>query len=89
LPSAVGYDLIRGRLSEVRLENHQVLLGAVEVLLRSSMTLACSETVDSVPEPGEAFFYLVAPRSGQGGLGYGSESVPWPRVPSSCAGGCP
>jgi hypothetical protein len=89
LPDAVGYDLIRGRLPDVRLENHQVMLGVVEVLVRSSMTLAHTEEGDSVPAPGEGFYYLVAPRNEQGNLGYGSESLPWPRVPSSCAGGCP
>jgi hypothetical protein len=34
-------------------------------------------------------FYLVQYRSGSVISGYGTESVPLPREPASCEGGCP
>ena len=37
----------------------------------------------------QAVFYLVQYHDAFGPTGYGSEPVPWPRVPTACSGGCP
>jgi hypothetical protein len=89
-PGAVGYDVISGVLSQARVENGQLSLGAVTVLARGTSDTALVEGAGaSMPQVGEAFFYLIQPRTERGGLGYGTESAPWPRVPASCDGGCP
>jgi len=89
-PGATGYDVISGLLSQVKVENGSLTLGAVEVLARGSTDTVVSEgATGTLPPMGDGVFYLVEQRTARGGVGYGTESAPWPRVPSSCDGGCP
>jgi hypothetical protein len=90
MSGAVGYDLIEGDVAAIRLENRQVMLGDVHVLVRGAVGTDFIETA-ATPRPAtdQGFFYLVQARTAAGGSGFGSESAPWPRLPSSCAGGCP
>jgi N-acetylneuraminic acid mutarotase len=90
MPGATGYDVIFGEMSQVRVENGKLNLGEVGVLARGTTVTSLSENAASMlPPTGTAFFYLIEPRTERGGVGYGAESAPWPRVPASCAGGCP
>jgi subtilisin family serine protease len=90
MAGASGYDVIAGDLAAPRVSNGVFDLGTVSVLARGIATTTLMETGAALtPPPGHAFFYLVQPRNAGGGLGYGTESAPWPRVPSACAGGCP
>ena len=90
VPGAIGYDVISGDLSQVKVENHELNLGLVRVLARSSVDTSLYEGGDgAIPPPGHAFFYLIQASTSQGGTGYGTESAPWPRVPAACDGGCP
>jgi hypothetical protein len=90
VPGAYGYDLIQGDLAAMRVEDRQTVLGAVSVLARGTAGTVWVETATAEsPPPGRGFFYLAQARTAQGGTGFGSEAAPWPRVPASCAGGCP
>jgi hypothetical protein len=90
VPGATGYDVISGLLSQLRVENGSLSLGPVEVLARGTTDTEVSEgTMGLIPSTGEGVFYLIQSRTSHGGVGYGTESAPWPRVPSSCDGGCP
>lgn len=90
VPGSLGYDVIRGELSRVKIENRRVNLGAVDVLARGMTDTSLTEDEAGVlPEVGDAFFYLMQQRGPQGGVGYGTESAPWPRIPGSCPSGCP
>jgi Putative metal-binding motif/FG-GAP repeat/FG-GAP-like repeat/HYR domain len=87
---ASGYDVIRGDLSALRLMDDTLMLGAVRVLARGTVDTAATEpAVSPAPAVGQALFYLIEMRTEHGASGYGTESAPWPRVPSSCDGGCP
>jgi len=89
-PGWTVYDMISGDLSLTRVENGQLSLGPVRVLVRGTTETSYSEgDAGVIPPMGGAFFYLIQPHAGGGGLGYGTESAPWPRVPVSCDGGCP
>ncbi|HET8946721.1 MAG TPA: right-handed parallel beta-helix repeat-containing protein [Candidatus Polarisedimenticolia bacterium] len=90
IAETVGYDLIAGELSQAQVENHRLWLGAVRVLARGTTRTSWTEDPGGpMPAPGTAFFYLIQARTQDGGIGYGTESAPWPRIPSSCGGGCP
>jgi hypothetical protein len=90
IQGAIGYDVIRGTLSQVRRENGVTNLGAVAVLARNiSLTTVSEPLTAPIPPVGEAFFYLVQERTADRATGWGSEPAPWPRVPGSCEGGCP
>ena len=90
LAGATAYDVITGDLTALQVRDQVLDLGTVSVLARGIGATTLKETGAAVtPPPGHAFFYLVQPRSAEGGLGYGTESAPWPRVPSACGGGCP
>lgn len=84
-----GYDVISGDLSQMAVANHVLWLGSVKVLVREADVTSFSEDPGRIPPQGQGFFYLIQPRTSQGGLGYGTESAPWPRIPSACDGGCP
>ena len=87
---AVGYDVISGNLSQVQVVNRVLSLGAAKVLARGTTETSLTEgAVGEIPPPGRALFFLIQLRSDHGGMGYGTESAPWPRVPASCDGGCP
>jgi hypothetical protein len=90
VPGAVGYDVISGALSQIAVQNGTLSLGPVEVLARGITDTEVSEgALGVIPSTGDCVFYLVQSRTPLGGVGYGTESAPWPRVPSSCDGGCP
>jgi hypothetical protein len=90
VPGALGYDVIAGDLRQARIENNVLSLGAVRVLARrTTVTSLAEDAAGIIPETGSAVFYLVESRAERGGVGYGSGTAPWPRVPSSCEGGCP
>jgi len=88
VPDAVGYDVISGDLESLRVSNGRIDLGTVRVLARSTPATSLDEPAVT-PASGKGFFYLIQQRTGAGPAGYGTESVPWPRVPESCDGGCP
>ena len=90
VPDSAAYDVIAGDLALVRVDDHRLVLGHVEVLARGTTETTLSEELTAwLPPPGGAFFYLIQPRTARGGIGYGTESAPWPRVPESCEQGCP
>lgn len=90
VPDSAAYDVIAGDLAQVRVEDHRVVLGHVEVLARGTTETSLTEDFTArLPPPGGAFFYLIQPRTARRGIGYGTESAPWPRVPESCDEGCP
>ena len=90
IPGAVAYDVIAAELSQLSVDAGRLLLGRVRVLARASRETALSEGSEgSIPPVGSAILYFVQARTEQGGLGYGTESAPWPRLPADCAGGCP
>ncbi len=90
VPNALGYDVIGGDVTELRLGENHIPLGPVRVLARLTGSTRWSDAAgEPLPAAGQAFFYLVQYRDGHGGSGYGTESVPLPRRPASCAGGCP
>ena len=90
ITGALAYDVIRGDLATVRIMGDVLSLGNVHVLARGTTGTTVTED-PSAPAlaPGRAFFYLVQWRTVQGGVGYGAESAPRPRIPDACQGGCP
>ena len=84
---ATAYDVLRGDVASTRPAGETISLGAVQML-------ACgipqtSLTADpAAPEIGRAFFYLVQEHTASGAAGWGTESVPVPRVPASCGECC-
>ena len=88
VPEAEAYELIRGRLSDLRLEEREVRLGLVQGLARVADTWVDAGDSDDIPPVGEGYFYLVQSRQGGKGTGYGTESCPWPRVVDGCTGVC-
>jgi hypothetical protein len=87
---SLGYDVISGSLSQVHLQDGKVTLGAVNVLARGTTDTSLDEGASGeLPARDSAIFYLIQSRTDHGVSGYSTESTPWPRVPASCAGGCP
>jgi hypothetical protein len=84
------YDVITGLLGGFTVLDSELRIGNVEVL---GAGLAATSVLDDPPRlqpaPGQAVFYLVQYHDGLQATGYGTEPVPWPRVPTACAGGCP
>jgi len=90
VPNALGYDVIAGDVTDLRLGDNHISLGPVRVLARLTGSPRWSDAAgEPLPAAGQAFFYLAQYRDGHGGSGFGTESVPLPRWPTSCAGGCP
>jgi hypothetical protein len=92
VPSATGYDLIRGDLSQVMRQPDFISLGVVAVLARgiSDNSLIEPSVDQAVPPIGKVFFYLGQYRLSDGSAsGYGTESAALPREPASCIAGCP
>ena len=87
---ALGYDLITGDVASLRMTADRISLGTVRVPARLTTTLAWDEPATAPsPQSGKAIFYLLQYRDDHGASGFGSESVPLPRQPESCEGGCP
>ena len=88
VPEATGYDVIAGDLSAAAMAGWTLGLGSVEVLARGTTATSLLEPAEP-GTTGGVRFYLAQYRTDHGGTGYGTESAPWPREPTSCAGGCP
>jgi hypothetical protein len=87
---ATGYDVIAADRSAASVVNRVLMLGTVQVLARSTTALSFIESAGTpAPPVGGVTLYLLQSRVATGGVGYGTESAPWPRVPTSCPGGCP
>jgi len=88
LAAGAVYDVIAGDLAAWRVDQRTVRLGAVRVLARHT---AATSLVDAGPAParGRVLFYLVQGTRDGTPTGYGTESAPWPRLPTTCDGGCP
>jgi len=90
VPEAATYDVISGDLAALRAVAGSVQLGTVRVLARGLPgTVVTESSGTAAPPRGSGVFYLVQSRSVRGPSGYGTESVPWPRIPAACEGGCP
>ena len=87
---ATGYDVIAADRAAVGVVDRVLALGTVRVLARGTTSLFVTETAGTaLPPVGGAHLYFVQSRAATGGVGYGTESAPWPRLPTSCPGGCP
>jgi hypothetical protein len=91
VPGAASYDVIRGDLGAPRLVAERVVLGNVLVIARGTAATDVIEAAGAAPGTGRGFFYHVQSRDATSGAasGFSTESVPWPRIPEACAGGCP
>jgi len=95
VPEALGYDVIRGSLGALRVENGVLNLGNVHVLARATTQPTATEPDGAAagdggtPAVGAGYFYLIQQVTSRGAAGYGTETGPWPRLPGSCDGGCP
>jgi len=90
VPGAQFYDVIEGNLGQVEKRDGELRLGAVQVLASGTTETSYSEGASGiVPAIGQALFYLIQYRDGQGSSGWGTESDPWPAVPTSCDTACP
>lgn len=89
VPGALAYDVIAADRAKVRQAGGTLSLGPVEVLARGLTTPGLLDDGSADLAPGECRLYFIQQRTGSGGSGYGTESAPWPRLPESCAGGCP
>ncbi|HZN02587.1 MAG TPA: thrombospondin type 3 repeat-containing protein, partial [Candidatus Polarisedimenticolia bacterium] len=90
VPGATGYDVIAADRSSVGVVDRVLTLGTVRVLATGTTSLFVIETpATPLPPVGGAHLYFVQSRTATGGVGYGTESAPWPRLPTSCPGGCP
>ncbi len=95
--TSVEIASISGDVASLKAEGGRISLGAVRVLARLTTQSSWTEsagalgdgTAAAVPDHGKAFFYLIQYRDGRGASGFGTESVPLPREPASCDGGCP
>ncbi len=90
VPESSGYDVLSGRLEELQVQDHVLLLGSVEVLARGTQETAYLEDVSrGDPALGEIFLYVVQARTDLGNTGYGTATAPYPREPVACSDGCP
>jgi len=90
VPGGEWYDVISGDVADLAADSAHITLGAVRVPARGLTDISWSEeTSGPVPAAGKATFYLVQYRGDSVISGYGTESVPLPREPVSCEGGCP
>ncbi|HZN05113.1 MAG TPA: VCBS repeat-containing protein, partial [Candidatus Polarisedimenticolia bacterium] len=89
-PVGSAYDVITGFLGGFTVVDSELRLGNVEVLAAGTNdTSVLDDPPRLQPASGQAVFYLVQYHDAFGPTGYGSEPVPWPRVPTACSGGCP
>jgi hypothetical protein len=86
VPDALYYNVVRGRLAEIRETDAAIDLGPVECLAEGRLepTTAGAEDVE-IPEQGQGFFYLVEYSAGWMSS-FGLESLPKPRTVG--VGGC-
>jgi hypothetical protein len=89
-PAGGGYDVIVGWIGGFTVVDSELLIGDVLVLGTDlNVTSLIDDPPCLQPVPGQAAFYLVQYHDGFGPTGFGTEPVPWPRVPTSYGGGCP
>ena len=87
---ALHYDVIRGRLSDLSINGSDIDLGAVECIVSDSSDITTEGYEDTeIPEPGDAFFYLVQFYDGIENSSYGTESSGRARVIEKGSGNCP
>jgi hypothetical protein len=86
-PGAAVYNVVHGRLSEIKTESWRYFLGIVHCIeSRSIDTTTAGHEQSELPEVGDGFFYLVEYDDGAR-TGYGEESAAKPRIPLD--GDCP
>jgi hypothetical protein len=84
---AFYYNVIRGDLANLHEAQNAIDLGVVTCVQEQAVEAGASGLDSDVsPEPGQVFFYLVEYFDGWNHCGYGTESVPKPRMPN--AGDC-
>ncbi len=87
---ALHYDVIRGRLSNLTINGSNIFLGPVECIESDSSDTTTEGYEDTeIPEPDEAFFYLVQFYDGIKNSSYGTESAGRARVIENINGNCP
>ena len=87
IPEATGYEVMRGRISNLAERGGIIDLGTVECLASISTGDSTRMATDSdAPPAGEAFFYLVSYDTPDSHGSVGSVSAGKPRVAAS--GGC-
>jgi hypothetical protein len=83
VPDAQSYDVIRGQLGRLEETDIIINLGSVSCVEEDSPDENTTGWEDpEIPEPGEAFFYLVQYDDGISSS-YGAESAGKPRAPGS------
>lgn len=86
VPGAIYYNVVRGNLADLAETDAAIELGSLTCVEAYSEDLSTAGNEElAIPEPGEAFFYLVEYNDGWRSS-YGTESAPKPRVATS--GGC-
>lgn len=87
---AVHYDVVRGNLSELRIDGSNVDMGRVTCIERESLNSNTTGNADTaVPQPGQVFFYTVQFNDGNKDSSYGSVDVGRARVIKKGNGDCP
>jgi hypothetical protein len=90
MTGALSYDVIAGDVASWSVAGGLLRLGSVRVVGRGVAATSLVEPASAAQPPhGHAFFYLVQAHVAGAATGYGTESAPYPPVPSSCDGGCP
>jgi hypothetical protein len=84
-------------VGSLKVDGGRIVLGTVRVPARFVNVTSWTEppgmlaggAASGTPPVGRATFYLLQYRDARGSSGFGTESVPWPRDPTSCIDGCP
>ena len=80
-PGIESFDVIRGQLSSIVETDAVISLGPVTCIEEDSIDETTAGREDSaLPEPGQAFFYLVEYDDGNAESSYGSASAAKPRT---------
>ncbi len=81
IAAAQYYDVVRGSLNQLSVDNQRIDLGETVCLETGSIdTATVDDLVPRTPEPGAGWFYLVQFTDGITESSYGTPSIPWPRV---------
>jgi hypothetical protein len=83
IPSAIEYDVVRGRLAAIVDRGNRIELGEVVCIQSDSTAASTAGSADAdVPVSGEVYFYTVQYTDWQGSSSYGTESARKPRQPT-------